>query len=314
MSHEPRRRRRVAIVLALSLVIIFGNLALHGPSSGRLSASGASAGPAGTNQRGARPAFVAVVATGSARAAQPSNELVPALTDRVEALTSQPASSDYASVAAVDLTTGARFSYGATGGMPDASISKLDILEALLLAHESSHTTLSAETDELATAMIEHSDNDAGQSLWNGLGSAAAIATANMTLGLTHTVPDPNGYYGLTTSCATDQIALLRDLVSTTGPLDVPSRTYAIGLLDDVEPDQRWGVSAAADAGSTFQVKNGWLALDADNDLWAVNSDGIVTAGGQQLLLSVMTQHNASEQAGIELVESIAKTVASAID
>ena len=214
------------------------------------------------------------------------------------------------SVAAVDMSSGRHFRYGATHGMVDASVSKLDILEALLLHHQHDNTTVDGEDDLLAAAMIEHSDNGAGQTLWNELGYAPSIAAANTTLGLRHTVPDPAGYYGLTTSCAADQLALLENLVSD-GPLTRQSRKYALSLLDDVEADQRWGVPAAADRDTRFVVKNGWMP--ADDGGWIVNSDGIITVGSDRLLMAVMTRDNATEQDGITLVESIARRVATAL-
>lgn len=217
------------------------------------------------------------------------------------------------SVAALDLTTGRRFDYGPTSGMIDASVSKLDILEALLLHQQRAHTPMTAEDDQLATAMIEHSDNSAGQTLWNELGYAPGIAAANRHLGLRHTVPDPAGYYGLTTSGAGDQLALLDDLVDRHGPLTRTSRAYALALVADVEADQRWGVSAAADPGSRFAVKNGWMPIDDDNGRWVVNSDGIITSSGHRLLIAIMTRHDVTEQDGIALVESISRLVARAL-
>ena len=136
-----------------------------------------------------------------------------------------------------------------------------------------------------------------------------AIAQANVRLGLTHTVPDPDGYYGLTMTTAADQVTLLHNLVDPAGPLDAPSRAYALALLHGVEQDQTWGVTAAADQGSVSAVKNGWLAVDTDNDRWAVNSDGIVTVKGHQLLISVLTAHNASEQSGINLIQAVSRTI-----
>ena len=215
------------------------------------------------------------------------------------------------SLAAVDLTSGRHFRYGATHGMVDASVSKLDILEALLLHHQRDDTPIDGEDDLLATSMIEHSDNGAGQTLWNELGYAPSIAAANAKLGLRRTVPDPAGYYGLTTSCAADQLALLENLVSRDGPLTRQSRKYALTLLGDVESDQRWGVPAAADHGTWFVVKNGWMP--ADDGGWIVNSDGIITVGGDRVLIAVMTRDNATEQDGITLVESIARKVAAAL-
>jgi hypothetical protein len=47
--------------------------------------------------------------------------------------------------------------------------------------------------------------------------------------------------------------------------------------------------------------------------LWAVNSDAVVTVRGQQVLISVMTQHQQSEQSGIALVQSLAAAAVGAI-
>ena len=212
-------------------------------------------------------------------------------------------------ISVLDPSTGRTYDFGPTSGLTAASISKLDILEALLLSHERAHTTLSDGQDASANAMIKQSDNDAGQSLWDALGSAVGMSTANTALGLVHTAPDTEGYYGLTTTSPEDQVTLLSHLVGTPGPLDAASQAYALGLLDDVDSDQAWGVTAAADAGTTSAVKNGWLAIDSDSDLWVVNSDGIVTVDGHRLLMSIMSQHDATEQAGIALVESLAKLV-----
>ena len=216
------------------------------------------------------------------------------------------------SVAAIDLISGRRFDYGATSGMVDASVSKLDVLEVLLLHHQQAHTPLTAEDDLLATAMIERSDNRAGQTLWDELGYATGIRAANVRLGLRHTVPDPAGYYGLTTSSASDQLALLDNLVNLHGPLTAQSRRYALRLLGNVESDQQWGVSAAADPTTAVEVKNGWMP-DDDAGGWVVNSDGIVTVAGHRVLLAVMTRHNADEQDGISLVESVSREVAAAL-
>jgi Beta-lactamase enzyme family len=299
-----RRRRRTLGLLAtlVTLAVIAVTVSVHAESAS--SHAGGSASPADPFASG--PAVPNSV-PGLPKSAPPNSAPSTDLASRVAALVEPPI---VVSVSVLDVKTGSRFDYGATAGMVAASISKLDILESLLLAHQSSKTPISAGTDALATAMIEHSDNDAGQSLWNALGSAPAIAKANVRLGLTHTVPDPNGYYGLTMTGAGDQVALLHNLVNPAGPLDATSQAYALGLLHGVEQDQTWGVTAAADQGSVSAVKNGWLAVDADNDRWAVNSDGIVALKGQQVLISVMTAHNPSEQAGIDLIQDVARAVA----
>ena len=88
------------------------------------------------------------------------------------------------SVATLAPQSGQRLLYGQPAGMIDASDSKLDILECLLLSHEQAKQPIDSATDSLATSMIENSDNDAGQSLWNALGAAPAISACNARLGL----------------------------------------------------------------------------------------------------------------------------------
>lgn len=77
--------------------------------------------------------------------------------------------------------------------------------------------------------------------------------------------------------------------------------------MADVEPDQRWGVSAAADAGTLTRQTNGWLSAAPDNYRWLVNSVGIITAHGRTLLVAVLTQHGPDFASGITLVEQLTK-------
>jgi hypothetical protein len=219
-----------------------------------------------------------------------------------------------ASVAAYNPATGASYAYGAHGGMWMASVAKLDILEGMLLQHQVEGTLLSPAEDSHATRMIENSDNASADWLFgHSVGARTGMIKANAKLGLRCTVMGPGYYWGLGTTCAADQITLLRHLVDPHGPLDTASRRYALGLLALVEKDQRWGVGAAADAGTTFVNKNGWLAVDDDDGLWTVNSDGIITVHGQQVLISVLTQHNPALQPGITFTESLAQITAEAV-
>jgi beta-lactamase class A len=218
------------------------------------------------------------------------------------------------SVQATNLDTGHSYSFGATGGMVTASIVKLDLLEVLLLQHERAGTTLDADEDADAVAMIEHSDNSAAESVFEEIGGRDALDTANPDLGVStaSTVPGQSDYWGLTTTSAHDQVVLLSNLTGAGSPLSEADRTFALELLRDVEGDQQWGAPAAADPGTTFAVKNGWLDVDDDGGLWAVNSDALITVNGDLIAVSVLTQHN-DEQSGITLVESLAKIAADAV-
>jgi beta-lactamase class A len=222
------------------------------------------------------------------------------------------------SLAALNTVTGAGYSAGATSGMWTASVYKLFVLETLLLQHQQAGTTLSGDEVGRATPMIENSDNAAGYDLFLAVGGRSGLASAAKRLGMTRTVPgrsDPT----FTTTSAQDFLVLLRNL-ATSGPLDARSRSFALGLMRAVEADQRWGVGVLADRGTTFANKNGWLAVDDtngpgedDDDRWVVNSVGIVTVNGQQVLLSIFTQHQDSFADGIDLVQALAKAVEPAV-
>jgi Beta-lactamase enzyme family len=216
------------------------------------------------------------------------------------------------SVSATNLTTGATFSWGAGSGMVTASVVKLDTLETLLLQHQTSGQPLSSEEQDEATEMIENSDNDAADSLWDDVGSDAAVTSANKTFGLTATVAGTDDYWGLTTTSAADQVTLLKQLVGRSA-LTAASQTYTLGLMRSVESDQVWGVSAVADPDTSTALKNGWLAIDDDSDLWAVNSVGLVTVHGQQIALAIMTQHQSDEATGIDLVQRLAAATVTAV-
>jgi beta-lactamase class A len=219
------------------------------------------------------------------------------------------------SVAATNLDTGQSFTFGATRGMVTASVVKLDLLEVLLLQHQHAGTTLAADEAADAVAMIEHSDNSAAESVFETIGGRDALDEANPKLGVSTatTVPGPSDYWGLTTTSADDQVALVRNLAGAGSPLSAAARSYALDLLRDVESDQTWGAPVAADPGSAVAVKNGWLDVDDDGGRWAVNSDALITVGGDLVAISVLTQHNEDEQAGINLVESLSQIAAKAL-
>ena len=61
---------------------------------------------------------------------------------------------------------------------------KVDILETLLHQAVLAHQPLGEETAELAQGMIENSNNDDAQDLWDQEGGASAVASYNAAAGL----------------------------------------------------------------------------------------------------------------------------------
>ncbi|SEF58715.1 hypothetical protein SAMN05216223_101419 [Actinacidiphila yanglinensis] len=217
------------------------------------------------------------------------------------------------SVAVVDADGGATATYDSDSdtSYDTASIVKVDILATLLLQDQHAGTHLTAGQQNLATAMIEQSDNDAALDLWHTIGRGAGLAAANKSFGLHHTVGGDGDLWGLTQTSASDQIALLRAVFDSDSPLSSSSRAYLTGLMRSVVDGERWGVSAADSDGSGYALKNGWLERTA-TARWDINSIGEVTYEGHRLLVSVLSSGQRTEQGGIDQVESVARTAAQA--
>jgi hypothetical protein len=220
--------------------------------------------------------------------------------------------------AVYDLRTGRAWHLGQGPPQAEASVVKLDVLETLLAERaQDGGTGLSASERTLAGQMIEDSDNDAATSLWYAVGGAARIRSFNARAGLTQTAPSScvvcPGFawpgWGLTTTTPDDQIALLRQLVTPSSVLPRAAREYALSLMQDVTPAQRWGVSGGVPAQVTVALKNGWLPLHGAGSDWQINSVGWISGGGRNYLMAVLSTGNPSEQYGIDTIDELAATV-----
>jgi hypothetical protein len=216
-------------------------------------------------------------------------------------------------VAIDDLSSGKFASYAGSQEFVTASIVKADILSTRLYQSQQEGEGLSSGEEALATRMIEDSDNDAATALYNDDGGDSGVDAANKVFGLTETTAGSGDYWGVTTTTVDDQIRLLRLIFTTPSVLSPESQEYIQGLMGQVEPDQAWGVPAAADSGTSYDVKNGWLPRPEWGGLWEVNSIGSVTHDGQHMLIAVLSSYDHDYASGISVVEDIAKKAADAL-
>ena len=215
-------------------------------------------------------------------------------------------------VAVDDLTTGASAAYSSTQEFVTASIVKVDILSTLLYQAQQSGHRLSPEEEAVATTMIENSNNDAASDLYDDAGGAKGIDQVNQVFGLSETTVGTDGCWGLTTTTVDDQIRLLRLVFTRPSVLTVQSQDYIQDLMSQVEANQQWGVSAAADDGTPFMVKNGWLP-SGTTGRWEINSIGDVVHDGRRMLIAALSEGNATEYSGISLVQTVAEAAAGAM-
>jgi beta-lactamase class A len=187
-----------------------------------------------------------------------------------------------------------------------ASVIKLITLGALLYELHG-RANLGSDQDALARAMITESDNDAQDELWNQVGMPGLQAFLNAA-GMNHTVLGQDDFWGLTEVNAHDELRLLRLLIIPNPVLDAASRRYALTLMGDVIPEQRWGVPAGAPADVTVHLKNGWLP---DPDLWDVNSVGDFTHRDHDFdySIAILTSNDPDMAYGVATVEGVARLI-----
>jgi hypothetical protein len=113
--------------------------------------------------------------------------------------------------------------------------------------------------------------------------------------------------WGLTTTTALDEVRLISEFAYPSPVLSDASRHYGLSLLENVEADQRWGISGGVPASTTVALKNGWLPLGRSN--WQIDSIGWVFGNGRNYVLAVLTEDNPTQAYGIATIETIARYV-----
>jgi len=248
-------------------------------------ASSSTSSPAGLCVSAAHPQLAAQMSRGIAAALQGRSSLV--------------------GISAADPADGITCQLHPEQDFHSASVVKVIILGALLSEAQSAHESLTPAQLTLAEEMITESDNDAATALWDEVGQAG-LQSFLAAAGLTTTVLGPDGYWGLTEVNARDELLLMQLLITPNAVLDSSSRSYALGLMADVIPAQRWGVPAGVPSGVGVHVKNGWLP---DPALWVINSIGDFTAAGGDYSIVILTSNNPSMDYGVDTVTAVATVI-----
>ncbi|MET8981237.1 serine hydrolase [Streptomyces sp. NPDC004539] len=225
--------------------------------------------------------------------------------DIYEALKSR---ASVASVALYDRRTGIECAYDENRQQDSASVIKTAILGALLFQ---SNGPLTSEDDALARKMITVSDNTSATTLWKKLSDLTNPSAPNPVkiqefldaVGMSDTVLDKEGFWGLSQVTAADQLKLLKAFTDNgehgTPVLSPEARAYALDLMNHVQSDQRWGTPAGAPQNAVVHVKNGWLRRSNNPDVdpydrldWKVNSMAAFTGDDYDYGLVVLTENN----------------------
>lgn len=162
----------------------------------------------------------------------------------------------------------------------------------------------------LLTTMIENSNNDSASALYyNAIGGAAGITNYMQKIGITGLSPSDSAWgYSLITPQA--MVNLLTALYKGT-ILTAPDRALALNLMENVESDQQVGVGDTVPGGANVAMKDGWVT--GHDNLWAMNTSGIVTLGKEIYIISIYTQEQSSLDDGQAIVRQVCSTVASSL-
>jgi beta-lactamase class A len=205
--------------------------------------------------------------------------------------------------AVYDIETGQEYLLNPRDTEKTASTIKVDILATALHLAQLQHHPLPANEVAAAVPMITQSDNDAAEDLYDDIGGWNAIGPFDASIGMTHTTPNAQGYFGETYTTAADQITLLKQVMLPGGELSLASRQYEYELMRHVIASQRWGITGGVPSTATVAIKNGWLP---ESTGWHVNSIGRVQGDGRDYLIAVYTSFDSSWAYGIDTIEHIA--------
>jgi beta-lactamase class A len=168
-----------------------------------------------------------------------------------------------------------------------ASTIKLAMVVDLLTRQRAGTVSLSADDRRLIAAMLHSSDDDAADALWSRYGGTdhQAFNSAFPRYGMTDLQPqrgftDVYPYWGFQKSTADDLDRLINYVLTALDPSD---RADVTGQLQQVAPDQQWGVWGAGPSMAPGN-KDGW---SLEQGGWVINSVGFA-GPGQRYTLAVM--------------------------
>ncbi|HEY7849253.1 MAG TPA: serine hydrolase, partial [Ktedonobacterales bacterium] len=210
---------------------------------------------------------------------------------------------------AYDITRNVMYTYQPDQTFIMASSAKVPLMVSYLTMIESQGRGPNAYELSVLTAMIEHSDNNAAQVIYDTLGDDAGQQNYMRSWGITDYSPNPNGWgWGM---WSPGDMAHLLALLQSGKVLNSADRALAVHLMQSVESDQRFGVGDTAPANASVAMKDGWVP--GPDGAWAVNTSGIVTVGGETYIVTVYTGEQGSYSSGVSIVNHACGAIGQAL-
>lgn len=210
-----------------------------------------------------------------------------------------------------DHRTGCRYLLNADLEITTASVIKAQVLAGVLLAAQDAGRRISQSEAADIELMMHYSHNRPPTSrLYLQIGSAAGMEALDQRFGIAGT--SHTAWYGGTLSTAEDRTRLVEQLRIGGGPLDEEQVQAAWQWMSGVSAAQSWGVTAGLPDRYEAALKNGFYPMSGAG--WRLGTTGVVRDPyGGSFAVTVMTDNNLSESAGITLVEKITRYINSAL-
>jgi beta-lactamase class A len=207
----------------------------------------------------------------------------------------------HVSAVVYDVTGNRYYLYNAPAMFYMASSVKVPIMLTLLTQLEQQQREPNDEELSLLTNMIEHSDNNSAQALFDEIGGAPALDNFMRLVGVGNFSAFADAW-GYSTMSPLAMVQLLSLLYNGT-ILTAQDRALALGLMENIEPEEQVGVGDTAPSGASVAMKDGWVV--APDQLWVMNTSGIVTKGHETYIISVYTQEDTSLEEGWQIAETV---------
>ena len=211
------------------------------------------------------------------------------------------------SVAVTDLRTGCEYGVRPDRAMTSASVMKIQYLGALTQQAAEEGRRLSSTELGLAEAMMHYSLNPETAAIIGRVGNNPALERLDPVVGAADTVHVSP--FGATLTTAADRTRVAIAVLHGDDSLDGAAVEMAREVVAGLHPAQAWGISAGVPADHQVWLKNGFFPLTGFG--WRVASSGVVTDPlGGSYAITILTDSNATQLGGIEMVEAISRHVA----
>ncbi|PTR26467.1 hypothetical protein C8K36_10539 [Rhodococcus sp. OK519] len=194
-------------------------------------------------------------------------------------------------IALLDRRDGHYESFADATPFPTASVAKLFIADDLLFRETTAKLELTDDEHALVARMLENSDDDAANELWNEYGTSDIVLDVVSRYELPDTAVPYDDNWWNTTTTGHDLVDYYAAVLDGRGGLDPTHRDELLGYLHKSSPtaadgyDQTFGLPAGLPGEAGIAVKQGWMCCI--DDLWTHVSTGVIGPGDRYVLVLV---------------------------